>query len=509
MQLFGLLKALPAFKVHGALPSGEVRGLVYDSRRAAPGMIFAALPGMHSDGHDFVSMAAEKGALAALVERVNPQLDICQVEAPDSREACALMAHEFYARPGHALNCIAVTGTNGKTTVTYMLEALLSQMGGVGVMGTVELRYGRVARPAAMTTPESVDLMAGLAEMRDAGMLSAVMEVSSHALEQRRAEGIPFEAAVFTNLSQDHLDYHGDMESYFEAKARLFTQILPKAAAAGKTGLAVLGWDDPKGRELARRCRELGLPAVSFGFSEGADVRGQGPEVGLEGGVCRVSYQDQEFEARTPLVGRFNLLNLLAAAAVGLGLGMSSQKVAQGLAACRGVPGRLERVGEGGPAVFVDYSHTPDALVNATGALKPLTKGRLICVFGAGGDRDPMKRPIMGRAVARGADLAVLTSDNPRTEDPLAIMAQVREGLLECGCRQAGRLNGDESGVFVSQPDRGKAIALAISQAGPQDVVLIAGKGHEDYQIIGTVKRHFDDREEARKALAARRNPHA
>ena len=504
MQLLDLLTALPSYQVYGALPLGEVRGLVYDSRRTGPGMIFAALPGEKSDGHDYLSMAAEKGALAALVQRVREDIPLCQIQVPDSREACALMAHEFYGRPGGDLDCIGVTGTNGKTTVTYMLESLLSQRGPAGVMGTVEMRYADVVRPAAMTTPESVDLMAGLADMRDAGMAYGIMEVSSHALEQRRAEGVPFEAAVFTNLSQDHLDYHGDMQSYFEAKARLFTQMLPRAISQGKTGLAVLGWDDARGRELAARCRKLGLTALSFGFEDGADVRGLAPATDIEGGACLVSYQGREFEARTPLVGRFNLLNLLAAAAVGLGLGMSPEEVTRGLAACKGVPGRLQRVGRGGPAVFVDYSHTPDALVNATGALRPLTKGRLICVFGAGGDRDPLKRPIMGRAVAEGADLAVLTSDNPRTEDPRAIMAQVQEGLLECGSRKAQRLNGDQSGVFVSQPDRGLAIALAIAQAEPEDVVLIAGKGHEDYQVIGTEKRHFDDREEAAKALAAK-----
>ena len=368
------------------------------------------------------------------------------------------MAHEFYGRPGVELDCIGVTGTNGKTTVTYMLEALLSQRGPVGVMGTVEMRYGTVAQPAARTTPESVDLMAGLGAMRDAGMRYAVMEVSSHALEQRRAEGVPFEAAVFTNLTQDHLDYHGDMHSYFQAKARLFNQLLPQAKAQGKTGLAVVGWDDPKGRELADSCRALGLPTLSFGFSQGADVRGLEPRAGIDGSQCLMRYKGRDYEARTPLVGRFNLLNLLTAAAVGLGLGLEPEAVLRALGSCAGVPGRLQRVGREKPAVFVDYSHTPDALVNATGALKPLTKGRLICVFGAGGDRDPMKRPLMGQAVAKGADLAVLTSDNPAHRRPSGhYPRQVQPGLDQNGCNdtELQRLSGERTGViYVSEPDR-------------------------------------------------------
>ncbi len=332
------------------------------------------------------------------------------------------------------------------------------------------------------------------------------MELSSHALCQHRAAGVALAAGIFTNLTRDHLDYHRDLEGYFAAKALLFTELLPRSRERGLAAAAVIGVDDPRGERLAALAAGHGLAVTTFGFAPSALVRGGEPELSLAGGRMRVSSPWGGFAAATPLVGRFNLENYLAAAACGLALGIAPAEVAAGLNSLAGVPGRLERVGgPEGPAVFVDYAHTDDALKNVLGALRPLTPGRLLCVFGAGGDRDHGKRPLMGREVARGADLAVLTSDNPRGDEPLTIMAQVAEGLAAGGMTPAAPGAPPAPGSYLAEPDRAAAIELAIALAGPDDVVLIAGKGHEDYQILGAVRRHFDDREEAARALAARR----
>ena len=509
MRLMTLIKAISIREVRGDLPTGEVKGLTYDSRRAAEGMLFAALPGAAADGHDFVAQAAQAGALACLVQRP-VEANICQIVVEDSRLALALLANEFYGRPSREMTCLGVTGTNGKTTVTYLLESVLAQMGPVGVIGTVEIRFAGQKRPATVTTPESVDLQALLREMRSAQVGQAVMELSSHALIQHRPDGVALDAAVFTNLSRDHLDYHGDLEAYFAAKKRLFTEILPASQAAGKRALAVICLDDPQGVALAQTAAQKGLEVVTYGFAKEAMVRAEEERLSLAGGSCHVLWPGGSFEAQTRLVGRYNLLNLLAAAAVGLGLGMNENLVAAGLSGLVGVPGRLERV-QGpaqAPAVFVDYAHTDDALRQMLATLKPLTCGRLICVFGAGGDRDHGKRPLMGRAVAQGADIAVLTSDNPRTEDPLAIIAMIEPGLKEAGAAKVEDLRACSSAkAYAMVPDRARAVALAIAAAARDDVVVIAGKGHEDYQIVGHKKRHLDDREEAAAALAAAYGP--
>ena len=503
MELARLLQGLEVRQIRGGLPAGEVRGVTADSRRVEPGMVFVAVRGTHTDGHRYLAQAARAGALAAVVEEP-AVLELPQVQVADSRRALAILAARFHGRPDREMTLVGVTGTNGKTTLTYLVEAVLSLRGPVGVMGTVETRFAGRRHPAALTTPDPVELAARLAEMRAAGVNQVVMEVSSHALDQRRADGLAFDLGVFTNLSRDHLDYHRDLEDYFAAKGRLFRELLPAARGEGKAGVAVVCVDGPWGRRLAGECRGRGLRVITYGLSPQAEVRGEESRLGLEGGLLRVVWPGGAGRVRTPLVGAFNLVNLLGAAAVGLGLGLDMGRVLEAVGRCGGVPGRLERVGEAAvrPAVFVDYAHTDDALRQVLAALRPLTPGRLICVFGAGGDRDPGKRPLMGRAVARGADAAVLTSDNPRSEDPLAIMAMIRPGLEEGGMRSARELTG--RGVYVAEPDRARAIALAVAAAGEDDVVLIAGKGHEDYQIVGRRRRHFDDREQAAAALAAR-----
>jgi UDP-N-acetylmuramoyl-L-alanyl-D-glutamate--2,6-diaminopimelate ligase len=511
MMLGELINMLPNAATHGAPPVSEVTGLAYDSRKVKPGMLFAALKGVATDGHAYLAKAAAAGAAAALVERPVAGVDLCQVQVPDTRAALAHLAAAFYGYPSRNMTMVGITGTNGKTTTSYLIESVLVQRGRTGVIGTVETRFAGKATPSAMTTPESVELQETLAQMRRAGVGQAVMEVSSHALEQHRADGVDFDAAVFTNLTRDHLDYHGSMEAYLAAKLRLFNAVLPASSKAGKAGTAVVCLDNEYGPAAARTAREAGLPLWTYGFNGGAMVRGSEPEMGLHGGSCRVEWPGGRFQARTSLVGAYNLQNLLAAAAVGLALGMQPETIAAGLESCGGVPGRLQRVGgpDARPAVFVDYAHTDDALKQVLAALRPLTKGRLICVFGAGGDRDHGKRPLMGLAVGQGADLAVLTSDNPRTEEPEAIMAMIEPGLKEAGLRRAQKL--DAPGSYLVRSDRAQAIALAVMAADDDDVILIAGKGHEDYQIVGREKHHFDDREQAAAALKARAEgvPHA
>ncbi|KIX15080.1 UDP-N-acetylmuramoyl-L-alanyl-D-glutamate--2,6-diaminopimelate ligase [Dethiosulfatarculus sandiegensis] len=504
MKFSELIKELDPVQIIGAAPDLEVKGLAYDSRKVGPGYIFVALKGLAADGHAFLAQAAKAGSPVVVVETEDPSLaDLCQVVVPDTRAALSRLAHVFYQRPSRDMRTVGITGTNGKTTVSYLVESVLAQQGPVGVIGTVDLRWPGHREPAAMTTPESLDIHAALAQMRADRADQAVLEVSSHALAQKRADNVALDAAVFTNLSRDHLDYHKDMEDYFQSKKRLFTELLPKWKKTGKKGLAVVFNDDARGAGLAAETRALGVETLTYGLDSEADIRPVDLELTIEGIKLTVKSPMGVFMVNSPLVGRFNAANLLAGAAVGLGLGMEPALVAQGLCSLKGVPGRLEKVGVSsqGPLVFVDYCHTDDALRQALSVLRPLCPGRLICVFGAGGDRDHGKRPLMGLAVARGADLAVLTSDNPRTEDPLSIMEMIEPGLVEGGALKTLDPANAQSGAYVTEPDRAKAIALAVKSAGPGDVILIGGKGHEDYQIIGREKRHFDDRQEAARAL--------
>jgi len=508
MKLDFLLAVLPDHQLIGRPPAGELTGLTCDSRQVTPGGLFAALPGSAVDGHDFIPAAIQAGAACLLVERVASGVgEVCQVVVPDARRALALLAARWFGEPSRGMVVVGVTGTNGKTTVSHLIESVLAARGPVGLIGTVRVRYGQVDRPADMTTPGPLELQALLSQMLAQGVGQAVMEISSHALVQHRADGVALDLGVFTNLSRDHLDYHGDLASYYEAKRLLFTRLLPESAAMGKKPKAVVCLDDPRGEDLAREAVQRGSEVWTYALDQPAMVRAEDVILGLDGGVCRVVWPGGDFLAATPLVGRYNLQNLLGAAAAGLALGMKGADVASGLAALTGVPGRLERApspAAGSPAVFVDYAHSDDALRNALGTLKPLTSGRLYCVFGAGGDRDHGKRLLMGRAVGELADLAVLTSDNPRGEDPEAIMDMIQPGLIEAGSTPAQRLSDARPPAFVREPDRARAIERAIMSAGPGDVVVIAGKGHEDYQVIGREKRHFDDREQAGLALAKR-----
>jgi UDP-N-acetylmuramoyl-L-alanyl-D-glutamate--2,6-diaminopimelate ligase len=435
----------------------EIVDLAYDARAVGPGALFVCVPGTRADGHDFAAEAVANGAVALVVERPL-ELDVPQLVVQDARRAMAIVADEFFEQPSKELEIAGVTGTNGKTTTAFLLYSILAAAGRrPGLLGTIESRVGGERRPAVRTTPEAIDLQRAFREMLDAGDRSCAMEATSHGSELGRLDRVRFAVLVFTNLSQDHLDFHGTMGRYFEAKRRLFLEGRPPAAVN-------------VGNEWGRKLAADRPDAVTFGFAEDAEI---GPSA-LEG-------------IELKLRGRFNAENALGALAAGSLLGIDDDAVAQGLEAVRGVPGRFESVSEGQPFdVIVDYSHKPQALESVLRTARELAGGRVICVFGCGGDRDRGKRPLMGRIASELADVAILTSDNPRSEDPLAIIDEVLAGV--------------DKEIEV-EPDRGAAIERAISIAEDGDVVLIAGKGHEQGQQFADRTIPFDDREVAREVL--------
>jgi UDP-N-acetylmuramoyl-L-alanyl-D-glutamate--2,6-diaminopimelate ligase len=468
-------------------PDVDVRAVEYDSRRVRPGACFACMPGLHTDGHAYAPDAVASGAVALLVERPLG-LGVVEARVPDVRRVLGPVAARIVGDPSRALRCIGVTGTNGKTTTTYLLHAIAGAAGErAGLIGTTGARVGDRVLSTGFTTPEAPDLQSLLAAMRDEGVTTVAMEVSSHALAQHRVDGTRFAAACFTNLSQDHLDYHGTLEAYFEAKARLF---VPERCA-----IAVTNVDDPYGREIARRAAAAGIEVVTYARDDpSADLGVTAVAHGPAG--TDVEFVDRRAAERAAttlgLLGPVNVENALAAAATARALGTPLATVAAGLAAAPVVPGRLERIDAGQPfTVLVDYAHTPDALARAVEAARALAGGRRVAVvFGCGGDRDPEKRVPMGAAAA--GDLVVVTSDNPRSEDPAAIAAAAAAGV-----RSAGR-------VPVVELDRRTAIALALEWAAGGDVVLIAGKGHESGQTTAGETVPFDDRVVARELLEAR-----
>ena len=477
-----------------------IAGLAYHSQEVVPGGIFVALKGVRTDGHRFLSVALRAGARVIVTEQeLEPPTGVTVVKVPQARLALARLSAAFYDHPSRELVLVGITGTNGKTSTTYLLEAILSAAGHrVGVVGTVNYRLGARSWPAPVTTPESLDLQKLLRDMRGQGASHVFLEVSSHALDLRRVDAAVFAAGVFTNLSQDHLDYHRDLDDYFAAKSRLFLEILANGSVPG--GLAVLNLDDPRGQELKEKVRG---PILTYGCHPHSQVRPLNFRLSRDGLTARLTTPQGEVQVSSRLVGPFNLSNILAACATALGLGLDPETVASGIAALRGVPGRLERFGPPeGPSIFVDYAHTPAALAQALAALQALNFSRLITVFGCGGDRDRSKRPLMGAAAAAASHLVMLTSDNPRTEGPLTIIHQIECGLKPSGLlrlTEAAARRGDRGYLVV--PDRREAIHLAVHLAEPGDAVLIAGKGHEDYQIWGEERRHFDDREEVARAL--------
>jgi UDP-N-acetylmuramoyl-L-alanyl-D-glutamate--2,6-diaminopimelate ligase len=473
LDLARLLEPISPNQVVGDT-SVEIEDLAYDSRAVRPGALFFCVPGGSMDGHDFAERAVEAGAAALVVERPL-SLRVPQAVVGHAREAMALAAAEFFGHPTEELEVAAVTGTNGKTTTAFLLHSMLDAAGRKpGLLGTIESRVGGERRPALRTTPEAIDLQRTFRELLEAGDRSCALEATSHGSEQKRLLGTRFTALVFTNLTQDHLDFHGTMEAYFDAKRRLFLESSPPAA---------VNVGDPYGRRLAEELRGLGGQLVTFGFAEDADVRAEDVDISASGARLRAG----GIEVATKLRGRFNVENALGAVAAGRLLGITDEVIAAGIGRLEGVPGRFEAVDEGQPfTVLVDYAHTPDSLENVLRSARGLTSERLICVFGCGGDRDRGKRPLMGRIAAELADLPIVTSDNPRSEDPRAIIEEIVGGA---------------QGELEVEPDRREAIARAIEAAAPGDVVVIAGKGHEQGQEFRDRTVPFDDREVAREAL--------
>ena len=499
MRLGQLLKgmAIRDFRGDGEI---EIEGLAYDSRAVEPGYLFVALRGQTLDGHDFTGKAVEKGAMAVVAEEFNRiGQGIATALVQDSRVALSRLSVRFYDRPFKDMDLAGITGTNGKTTTSYLLESILLAAGArPGVIGTINYRFCGQTREAPVTTPESLDLMRTLREMADAGVTDVVMEVSSHALDQGRARDCPFQIAIFTNISRDHLDYHRSMEEYFEAKSRLFRSL----GESGDLTKAVINADDPKGRDLAELTH---VPVVTYGLGRDCNVRADRLQVSRAGLTARLITPEREVDIQSPLLGGFNIYNILAASTAALCMDIDLDTISHGIGRLKRVPGRLELVENSRSlAVVVDYAHTPDALLNALEASRPMAKGRLITVFGCGGDRDKGKRREMGRIAGGHSDLVFITSDNPRSEDPAAIASEIEKGVCESGLKQLAELSGDRparSG-YILDLDRGSAIRRAVGIADESDLILIAGKGHEDYQIIGKDKRHFDDREVAAEAAS-------
>ena len=477
-MLRDLLAALPDYELKGE-SNVDIRGIELDSRRVGGGELFVCLEGLASNGHDFAATAVNQGAAALLVRRHLPDLVATpQVVVRDPRQAMALAAAAFFSHPARALELCGVTGTNGKTTVTHLVQAVAGAAGRrAEVLGTLGGKVGTEYRATGFTTPEAPALQKYLREAVDRKTEWLAMEVSSHALAQARVFGTDFSVVVFTNLTRDHLDFHGTMESYFEAKARLFS---PEGRGSEREAVAILNLEDPAGQVLAGK---VSGPKATYGFGRGSDYRAYDLRTSPDTTGYTLSTPHGRAPVELHLPGRFNVLNALAAQAAGMERGLPLEAAVRGVESVTRVPGRMERVtGSQQFAVIVDYAHTPDALEHALRAARSFTAGKLIVVFGCGGERDRGKRPEMGRVAAREADRIVLTSDNPRTEDPDAILDAIEQGV-----------NG-LTVPYLRERDRSQAIALALEHARPGDTVLIAGKGHERYQIVGTTTLPFDDR---------------
>ncbi|MFL6520548.1 MAG: UDP-N-acetylmuramoyl-L-alanyl-D-glutamate--2,6-diaminopimelate ligase [Chthoniobacterales bacterium] len=485
MQLKTLVAALSPRQVIGPLDR-VVEGIAYDSRRVQRNGLFVALRGEKVDGHQFIDQAVEKGATVIVTEHEvqSPRATCLVVE--NTRAALADLAATFYQQPARRLKLAAVTGTNGKTTTTFLIKHICEKAGlRCGLLGTVRYEIGDRVLPAVRTTPESLDVYDLLSQMVNAGCKAGAMEVSSHALAQDRVRGLEWDVAVFTNLTQDHLDFHGTMENYFEAKATLFTGLIEQKSKTKPT--AVINFDDPYGAKLVDRL-EKKVPVITYGLGARADFRASNYHAEFAGTSYQLDARGKSYLVRVPLIGRFNVANSMAALAAASSMGISLRDAILSLGRSPQVPGRLEAV----PAkrqfqIFVDYAHTPDALLNVLKTARELSPRKLIVVFGCGGDRDRQKRPLMGRVADENADYSIITSDNPRKEDPEAIIAEAAKGF--------------RSDRYEKIVDRAEAIARAIELAQPRDIILIAGKGHEPYQEFADHTIPFDDIQVARRAL--------
>src|SRR5947207_8010665 len=485
MQLKPLAAAIPVHQVIGKLDR-PVESIAYDSRRVQKNGLFVAMRGESRDGHEFIGQAIEKGASVIVAEREEKHSRATCLVVENARNALADLSATFYGLPAQRLKLAAVTGTNGKTTITFLIKHICEKAGlRCGLIGTVRYEIGERVLPASRTTPESLDLQELLAQLVNAGCRAAAMEVSSHALAQDRTRGLEWDVAVFTNLTQDHLDFHGTMENYFEAKMKLFAAL---AEQKGKTKpVAVINIDDRYGKQLVDRL-EKKIPVITYGLGVHADFRASNYHAEFAGTSYQLDARGKSYLVRVPLIGRFNVANSMATLAAASSMGISLREAILSLGRSPQVPGRLEAV----PAkrqfqVFVDYAHTPDALLNVLKTARELSPRKLIVVFGCGGDRDKQKRPLMGRVADENADFSIITSDNPRKEDPDAIIAEAAKGF--------------RSDHYEKITERAQAIARAIELAQPRDIIIIAGKGHEAYQEFADHTVPFDDSQAPPRAL--------
>ncbi len=504
MKLTDVLAGCGAEQISGGRSSVDVTGVAQDSRRVKPGDLFIALPGTKEDGAQFIGEAVSRGAVAVVSEKPTGGSQVPFFKVGNARKAMALMAANFYGRPADQLTLLAITGTNGKTTASYLVEAMsTAAYSSTGVIGTLGYKFGGRTVETQHTTPDPLELHRIFREMVDAGVETVVMEVSSHALIQERVHGLTFKAAAFTNLTRDHLDYHKDIEEYFQAKRKLFAENL------SATGVAVVNGDDTNASRIYNELRGQKRMAWKFSRQGNGEISATDVSFSLQGIKATLKTPAGDIPVKSKLLGPHNLENILAAAGVGLGAGFSRRDVQDGITRMGAVAGRMERVENylpgPAPTVLVDYAHTDDALKRALEAARAMAKGRVIVVFGCGGERDKGKRPLMGTAAAEGADLSVVTSDNPRTEDPEEIISQITPGLEKSGLRRisVGKAKSGEKGYLV-EADRRAAIEQAVGLAKEDDIVLIAGKGHENYQVIAAEKRPFDDREVAARAMGNR-----
>ena len=536
MELKKLLEGVEFKKIVGE-SQREIAGVAYHTQKVEKGFLFAALRGAEVDGRRFVDEALERGAQAILLEEEGSVAEQepaaapakwdqgerllrsgpgTMIFVPNSRQALARVSSNFYGHPSSRVKLVGVTGTNGKTTTTYLLESILKKAGHpVGVIGTINYRYNQKVLQAPNTTPESLDLQRILGEMVREGVSHVIMEVSSHGLDLDRVFGCDFDGAVFTNFTQDHLDYHRTLDHYFTSKKRLFSELL--MGSSKPVRFAVTNGDDPRGERIVD---QTPLPVIRYGLSSPAQVSADQVDFTFEGISCRIRTPKGDFPIHSRLIGGFNLYNILAAVATGIGLDLPLEAIRNGVEALEGVSGRFERIeNQRGIHVIVDYAHTPDALERVLGGIRSVhaeirrsgktsssspEAGKIITVFGCGGDRDRTKRPLMAEVVGTQSDLAILTSDNPRTEDPLSIMEEAERGFHAIHLdevRQGETESWRSRKGYLKIADRREAIRTAIRLARPPDTVLIAGKGHEDYQIIGKKRFPFDDRLEAKKAL--------
>ncbi|HTY26182.1 MAG TPA: UDP-N-acetylmuramoyl-L-alanyl-D-glutamate--2,6-diaminopimelate ligase [Desulfomonilaceae bacterium] len=502
IRLKEILSVLDKAETFGDL-SVRLTGVTHDSRRIESGCLFVAISGEKLDGHDFIGPAVRAGAVAVLAETVpDPEFRyVPWVTVSDTRKALGPVSALVYEHPTDSMVLVGITGTSGKTTLTYLLEAIVKAGRGIpGVVGTISYRWVGRERQALHTTPEASDLQLMLREMADAGVTHGLMEVSSHGLDLGRLDGCHFDLGVFTNLTQDHLDYHGNLERYFLAKRILFDRLL--ASSPKKSPTAIVNFDDPYGKRL---CRDMpGLRVIRFGTSPECDIRPLDFSFTADGMVGTIQTPLGPLSVRSRLTGSFNLLNILAAIAVAGELGIPEAAISNGIESVEVVPGRLERIPSDKGTIFVDYAHKPDALKKVLDALQTIRSGRIITVIGCGGDRDKQKRPMMGMEAAAGSDFVVVTSDNPRTEEPLEIIRQVEQGVRRFGFfpyEEEGNHKNLKNRHYRVIPDRREAIVWALRRIENGDILLVAGKGHETYQEINGIRYPFDDREVLREEL--------